>query len=243
MSTIIRFLKRIYVFIFNKFKDFRSLLLNNSYFSLYKFFSNNTKVINLILYTFVGIISYFFLYDLTSIKVIKIFIFTLISLAVSMYILDNYTFSNNIFIKILQKLVFLIFKLSLIVFILEILDLSTSIKSFIDSIIGRGNNLVLDFNLQEYYSFLDSLTLTQELALMHLLVFIFLLLCMLSILSIFFGNELIKYLNLEVRFPWLSNLIKLRSTLQRYYLMWNIFIMIIFIIAPMYINILSLLYA
>ena len=123
MSTIIRFLKRIYVFIFNKFKDFRSLLLNNSYFFLYKFFSNNTKVINLILYTFVGIISYFFLYDLTSIKVIKIFIFTLISLAVSMYILDNYTFSNNIFIKILQKLVFLILKLSLIVFILEILDL------------------------------------------------------------------------------------------------------------------------
>ena len=161
MSTIIRFLKRIYVFIFNKFKDFRSLLLNNSYFFLYKFFSNNTKVINLILYTFVGIISYFFLYDLTSIKVIKIFIFTLISLAVSMYISDNYTLSNNIFIKILQKLVFLIFKLSLIVFILEILDLSTSIKSFIDSIIGRGNNLVSDFNLQEYYSFLDSLTLIQ----------------------------------------------------------------------------------
>ena len=113
-----------------------------------------------------------------------------------MYILDNYTFSNNIFIKILQNLVFLILKLSLIVFILKILDLSTSIKSFIDSIIGRGNNLVLDFNLQEYYSFLDSLTLTQELALMHLLVFIFLLLCMLSILSIFFGNELIKYLPL-----------------------------------------------
>ena len=124
MSTIIRFFSRIYVFIFNKFKDFGSLLINNSYFSLYKFYSNNTKVINIILYTFVGIISYFFLYDLTSIKVIKIFIFTLISLAVSMYILDNYTFSNNIFIKILQKLVFLILKLSLIVFIFEIFDFS-----------------------------------------------------------------------------------------------------------------------
>ena len=124
MSSIIRFFSRIYVFIFNKFKDFGSLLINNSYFSLYKFYSNNTKVINIILYTFVGIISYFFLYDLTSIKVIKIFIFTLISLAVSMYILDNYTFSNNIFIKILQKLVFLIIKLYLIVFILVLFDFS-----------------------------------------------------------------------------------------------------------------------
>ena len=232
-------MKRIYFSFAHRFK----IILYLSFAVLNKLYLRQYKVINFILYIFIGLVSYLFLYDLTTIKAIRMFIFTLISLAISMYISDNYTLSKNIFIKILQKLVFLILKLSLIVFILKILDLSTSIKSFIDSIIGRGNNLVLDFNLQEYYSFLDSLTLTQELALMHLLVFIFLLLCMLSILSIFFGNELIKYLNLEVRFPWLSNLIKLRSTLQRYYLMWNIFIMIIFIIAAMYINILSLLYA
>ena len=96
----------------------------NSLSVLKALYMRKYKVINIILYLFLGIISYNFIYDLTSIKIIKILIFTLISFALSMYISDNYTLSKNIYIKILQKLVFLIFKLSLIVFILEILDIS-----------------------------------------------------------------------------------------------------------------------
>ena len=96
----------------------------NSLSVLNKLYMRQNKLINIILYLFLGIISYNFLYDLTSIKFIKILIFTLISLGLSMYITDNYTFSQNIYIKILQKLIFLIFKLLLIVFILEIFDIS-----------------------------------------------------------------------------------------------------------------------
>lgn len=90
----------------------------NSLSVLNKFYMRQSKVINIILYLFLGIASYNFLYDLTSIKVIKILIFTIISFALSMYISDSYTLSKNIYINILQKLVFLILILSLIVFIL-----------------------------------------------------------------------------------------------------------------------------
>lgn len=91
---------------------------------LKKLYVRQYKVINIILCLFLGLASYIFLYDLTSIKFIKILIFTIISFAISMFISDNYTLSQNIYIKFLQKLVFLILKLSLIVFILEILDIS-----------------------------------------------------------------------------------------------------------------------
>ena len=120
MLIIIRFLKRI----FSPFAHRFEIILKNSFSVLNKLYLHQYKVNKFILYTFLGFLSYLFLYDLTSIKFIKIFIFTLISFALSMYISDNYTLSKNIFIKILQKLVFLILKLSLIVFILEILDLS-----------------------------------------------------------------------------------------------------------------------
>ena len=118
MNLIIRFLKRIFVPIINKFKDKRSILINNSYFYIRNFYINNTKLSNIILYTFLGLISYYFVYDLNIFKAVQIIIFTLISLAISTYISDNFKLSNNIFIKILQKFVFINIKIALIVLIL-----------------------------------------------------------------------------------------------------------------------------
>ena len=115
MLIIIRFFSRIFSPIGNIFK----LIIRFNILLLHKLYVRQYKLISLMLYAFLAIISYIFLYDLNSIKVIKIFIFTLISFAVSMYISDNYTLSKNIFIKNLQKLVFIIIiKFALIVLIL-----------------------------------------------------------------------------------------------------------------------------
>ena len=114
-SILLRFLSRIFSPLLNKFK----LILMNSLSVLNKLYMRKNKLINIILYLFLGIISYNFLYDLTSIKFIKILIFTLISLGLSMYITDNYIFSQNIYIKILQKLIFLIL-LELLIIELEL---------------------------------------------------------------------------------------------------------------------------
>ena len=119
MLTIIRFFTRIFSHISSRFK----FNLKNR-FSLNQFYIRHYKVINYILYTISGFAIIIFLYDITTIKCLQILIFTLISLALNMYISDNYTYSNNIFIKIIQKLVFIILKLCLIVFILELFDLN-----------------------------------------------------------------------------------------------------------------------
>ena len=104
---------------FNRFKHINMFTL----LLLHKLFIRQYRLINLMLYAFLSIISYIFLYDLNSIKVIKIFIFTLIYFAFSMYVTDNYTLYKNMFIKFIQQLVFSFLTLFLGAFILDILDI------------------------------------------------------------------------------------------------------------------------
>ena len=111
----------------------------------------------------------------------------------------------------------------------------------VSNILSKGNdNFLSDFSLQAYYDFLDTLSLLEESALLHILIFIFLLLCIFNFISVFFGNEIIKYFKLEERFPKLELYFKLRTKFQRYYLMWNIFTMLVVCIIGIGINLLVL---
>ena len=94
--------------------------------------------------------------------------------------------------------------------------------------------------LKPLYDFLDSLTLFQESAVVHILLFIVLLLTVFNIFYVFFGNEIITYFKLEQRFPSISGLIRLRAKFQRYYLMWNIFILFLVCGFGIFVNILVL---
>ena len=95
-----------------------------------------------------------------------------------------------------------------------------AIKS-IPSVNSNSNNkLIFDFNLDSYSNYLDTLTLAEELALIHILCAILYLLIAFEFVSIFFGNELINYFDLENKYPKLKTFFKLRATYQRYYLIW-----------------------
>lgn len=113
---------------------------------------------------------------------------------------------------------------------------SNDLKSLLDSVNKDSFVPWLD----KFYAYLDSLTLFQESAVVHILLFIVLLLQVINILFIFFGNEIIRYLKLEQRFPSLSSLIRLRAMFQRYYLMWNIFILFLVCMFGIFVNILVL---
>ena len=115
-------------------------------------------------------------------------------------------------------------------------ELSRELTIFLESIDKKPFFQWLD----QFYAFLDSLTLFQESAVVHILLFIVLLLMVLNILLIFFGNELIIYFNLEQRFPSLSHMIRLRAKLQRYYLMINVFILFLVCIFGIFVNLLVL---
>lgn len=85
---------------------------------------------------------------------------------------------------------------------------------------SNNNKLISDFNIDSFYSYLDSLTLSQELALIHILFFILYFIITFELVSIFFGNEIINYFDLENKYPKLKTFFKLRATYQRYYLIW-----------------------
>lgn len=115
------------------------------------------------------------------------------------------------------------------------------IEKIIDSW-SKGNNYISKISFQDIYDYLDSLTLLQESAFIHICMFIYILCCIYIIMAAFFGNEIIKYLNLEEKYPKLSIFFKLRTKFQRYYLVWNIVGIIIICILGVGINLLVLVY-
>ena len=100
------------------------------------------------------------------------------------------------------------------------------------------NNFISAINI--LYQYLDTLTILQESSLLHILLFLILFLTVTNILAVLFGNEILKVLKLEVRYPKLAVFFRLRSQLQRYYLIWNVSMLFIVCIFGIAINLLLL---
>jgi hypothetical protein len=114
-----------------------------------------------------------------------------------------------------------------------------NISDYIDNFFkGNKKDFLSDFSIEKLYNFLDSLTLLEESAFLHLLVFIVIICCLISIISALFGNEFIQYFKLEEKYPKLSIYFKLRTKFQKYYLAWNIFIILIISLISIGLNLL-----
>lgn len=110
----------------------------------------------------------------------------------------------------------------------------------ISELIEKSKNNLVSLDLSSFYDYLNSLTILQETALFHLLVLIAIIGIVFNIASVFFGNEFIKYFNLETKFPKFAIFFKLRSKYQKYYLILNISLMFILCFGGIFINILIL---
>ena len=96
------------------------------------------------------------------------------------------------------------------------------------------------WDLTLFYKYLDSLSLLEESAFFHIVVIIFIMFIVWNIYSVIFANELIKYFNLEAKYPRLNKFFKLRLQFQRYYLILNLVLFIVLCIFVLSINILVL---
>ena len=120
---------------------------------------------------------------------------------------------------------------------------SNELQDFVDQINkdiiseGLNKNFIDNFNLDFFTTYLDSLPLLQEAALLHILLFIIILLTLSNIFGSLFANELLNYFDLENKFPSITGFLKLRAKFQKYYLSWNIFFLLILIIAAIFLNI------
>ena len=86
------------------------------------------------------------------------------------------------------------------------------------------------------------LSVLQNLAMVHIIGALVILLSLYSLISIFFGNKIIDYFKLESRFPKLVKFIKLRQKFQVYYLAIDFAIITFILISEILLNLYLLLY-
>lgn len=103
---------------------------------------------------------------------------------------------------------------------------------------SNSNNFLNNFN--SFFDYLSSLSTEHLGALGHIFASIFILFCLFSLISVFYGEKLIEYFNVEKRFPSLSNFIKLRRKFQHYYFLLNVILIVITLIYVIYVNLIVL---
>lgn len=121
--------------------------------------------------------------------------------------------------------------------LMTVLSGSLTVHLYIQSY--RPNSTVNNFD-QYFYSFqnyLETLSLEQLHSLSHILFLICLLISTFNLAAIFYGDSLIKYLNIENKYPSLAYFISIRRKFQQYYFGWNLFLIISVLIVLLLFNI------
>lgn len=95
-------------------------------------------------------------------------------------------------------------------------------------------------DLKAFNAYLDSLSLIQSAAIFHILISILIIMLLYNIFSVFFGNEIINYFNLDKKYPKLHKFFELRLKFQRYYLILNILAIFIICLVVISIDLLAL---
>lgn len=124
-------------------------------------------------------------------------------------------------------------------------------RETIQELIEIINKKIISFLHQEeitdliasWYEMLSHLSTAQLGALTHLFSSVFILTCLFSIISVVYGDFLLNYLKLEVKFPKLARFIKLRKTFKHFYLFINFMLIIITLLALIVVNTKILFYA
>jgi DNA repair exonuclease SbcCD ATPase subunit len=129
----------------------------------------------------------------------------------------------------------------------EIQNMYESVNNKFDSFINKINTLLNNNNnnkslasgqyLDSLQSFFNGLNFEQNLAVVHISGSVFILISLINIISVFYGDKLIIFFELEKRFPKIAKFIQIRRKLQQYYLLINIGLIIIVLIIIIYINV------
>jgi len=126
----------------------------------------------------------------------------------------------------------------------EIQNMYESVNTKFDSFINKINTLLNNSgNKSQYFdslqSFFEGLNYQQNLAVVHISGSLFILFSLINLISIFYGEKLILFFDLENRFPKIAKFIQIRRKFQQYYLLMNIGIITIVLLLIIYINIIE----
>lgn len=128
----------------------------------------------------------------------------------------------------------------------EIYNMYESVNTKFDSFINKVNTLLNNSGNKSQYldslqSIIDGFNYEQNLAMSNILGSMFIIFSLISIISIFYGEKLIIFFDLENRFPKIAKFIQIRRKFQQYYLLMNIGLIIIVLLLIIYVNIIEFL--
>lgn len=114
-------------------------------------------------------------------------------------------------------------------------DLNSIITKVEEYINSKDNFLDLDL-FKEIYSYIENMSIIQNIAFMNISALIFTLFSLISILSIFFGEYLIIKFSIKEKYPKISKFIEIRRKFQRFYIIIDSLIIILMIIILLIVN-------
>jgi hypothetical protein len=126
----------------------------------------------------------------------------------------------------------------------EIHKIYESVNNNFDSFINKINTLLNNSGNNSQYldslqAFFEGLNYEQNLAIVHISGSIFIIFSLINIISIFYGDRLIIFFDLENKYPKIAKFIQIRRKLQQLYLLVNIGLILIVLIIIIYINIIE----
>ena len=126
----------------------------------------------------------------------------------------------------------------------EINEIYESVNNKLDLFLNKINTFLNNSDNKSQYldslqNFFDSLNYQQNLAIVHISGSLFILITLINIISIFYGEKLIIFFDLENKFPKIAKFIQLRRKFQHYYLLINIALIFIVLIIIIFINIIE----
>ena len=128
----------------------------------------------------------------------------------------------------------------------EIHNMYESVNTKFDSFINKVNTLLNNSGNKSQYldslqSIIDGFNYEQNLAMSNILGSMFIIFSLISIISIFYGDKLILFFDLENRFAKIAKFIQMRRKFQQYYLLMNIGLILIVLLLIIYVNIIEFL--
>lgn len=120
------------------------------------------------------------------------------------------------------------------------IEQQAKIQEILDQTRTKNSSVIdLDFLkdlFTKFQEYLQTLSLEQQVYLSNIFGSIFILACIFSLASIFFGDLFILYFNLEARFPKIAKYIELRRRFKKYYFIMNLIFIVIMLLTIIWLN-------
>lgn len=92
--------------------------------------------------------------------------------------------------------------------------------------------------VENFKNYLSTLSIEQTFAFLHIIFFIVMIILVYNIAIVFYSELFIKYLSIDNKYPKFARFIEIRRKFQRYYMTWNLIVLLIILIILLLLNLL-----